>query len=221
MNDITLVTAASSNHFRSLCQFLGTVPQGVRVIVYDIGLSPSEREQLPSVRSFDFDAYPPFLRLSAPDAGAYAWKPVIVSDVCREFGGIVIWCDAGNKIQYLPHLFQAVKHCGVYSAISAGTFQEWTHPSTRMLLPNSYRFDSLSMRNAACVGVDWNVPRAQYLIHDWKTLALRKELSLPDGANRSNHRHDQSLLTYLLYAYNLPLIDEKVGHTIHNDIDNA
>lgn len=218
MNDITIVTAASSNHFRSLLQFLGTVPSDVRVIVYDIGLAELERSQLPSVRAFDFDAYPPFLRLTSPDAGAYAWKPVIVHDVCREFGGVVIWCDAGNKLQTLSELVRATLQCGVYSAISAGTYREWTHPSTRALLPGSDQFERRPMRNAACVGVDWNNARAQYLIHDWKTLALRKELSLPDGANRLNHRHDQSLLTYLLYAYKLPLIDQKVGHTIHNDI---
>jgi hypothetical protein len=74
------------------------------------------------------------------------------------------------------------------------------------------------MRNAACVGIDWSNATAQYLVHDWKTLALRKEISLPEGATRLNHRHDQSILTYLIYAYSLPTVDEKVGHTIHNDI---
>ena len=221
MSDITIVTAASSNHFRSVLQFLGTIPQGVRVVVYDIGLTPAERSQLPSVRSFDFDAYPPFLRLSAPDAGAYAWKPVIVYDVCREFGGIVVWCDAGNKLRNLSQLVTATRHCGVYSATSMGTFREWTHPTARAAMVGSEKFHRQPMRNAACVGIDWSNTQAQYLIHDWKTLALRKEISLPNGANRLNHRHDQSLLTYLLYAYKLPLIDEKVGHTIHNDIDRT
>jgi hypothetical protein len=221
MSDITIVTAASSNHFRSLLQFLGTVPNGPRVIVYDIGMTDAERSQLPSratVRMFDFQAYPSFVRLTSPDAGAYAWKPVIVYDVCREFGGIVIWCDAGNKIQNLPALVNATEVCGVYSAVSAGTYREWTHPTAMRNLPGSDAFLTQNMRNAACVGIHCSNGTSQYLVHDWKTLALRNEISLPPGANRLNHRHDQSILTYLIYAYKFRTMDDKIGHTIHNDI---
>jgi hypothetical protein len=218
MERVTIVTAASSNHFRSLLQFLGTVPSGINVVVYDIGLSDHERAQVPSARRFAFDQYPSFLRLSAADSGAYAWKPCIVYDVCREFGGIVIWCDAGNKLRNIHDIVRAVKTCGVYSAISLGSFRGLTHPRTLSALSGSDAFLHRPMRNAACVGIDWSNPTAQYLVHDWKTLALRKEISLPEGANRLNHRHDQSILTYLIYAYGLPTVDEKVGHTIHNDI---
>jgi hypothetical protein len=217
---ITIVTAASSNHFRSLLQFLGTVPE-VRIVVYDIGLSQYERDLLPSraiVRTFHFDLYPAFLRLSAPDSGAYAWKPVIVYDVCREFGGVVIWCDAGNKLYTIHDIVHAAKTCGVYSAVSLGPFRGLTHPVALGALPGSNAFLDRPMRNAACVAIDWSNPKSQYIVHDWKTLALRKEISLPDGATRLNHRHDQSILTYLIYAYGMPTIDAKVGHTIHNDI---
>ena len=218
LEGITVVTAASSNHFRSLLQFLGSVPPNVRTIVYDLGLRPDETAQIPGIRAFDFSQVPPFVRLSAPDAGAYAWKPCIVYDVCREVGGIVIWCDAGNLIRDLGRIVDATRHCGVYSSTTMGTFEAWTHPTTRAHLPGSAAFTKFPMRNGACVGVDWSNPTAQYLVHDWKTLALRQEISLPPGASRANHRHDQSILTYLLYAYKLPLVDAKVGYTIHNDI---
>jgi hypothetical protein len=218
LEGITVVTAASSNHFRSLRQFLESVPPNVRTIVYDLGLRPDEAAQIPDIRVFDFSQVPPFVRLSAPDSGAYAWKPCIVYDVCREVGGIVIWCDAGNLIRDLGRIVDATRHCGVYSSTTMGTFEGWTHATTRAHLPGSTAFAKLPMRNGACVGVDWSSATAQYLVHDWKTLALRQEISLPPGASRANHRHDQSILTYLLYAYKLPLVDAKVGYTIHNDI---
>lgn len=221
MANITIVTAASSNHSRSLLQFLRSVPNGIRTVVYDIGLREDEVKQLPGwvlYRTFDFSVYPRFVHLTSPDAGAYAWKPVIVYDTCKEFGGIVVWCDAGNILKYLDRLVLASKECGVYSATSLGTYRQWTHPTTLRNLPGSEKFFDRDMRNAACIGIDWSNANAQYLIHDWKTLALRQEISLPDGANRMNHRHDQSILTYLIYAYQMPLINAKVGHTIHNDV---
>jgi len=215
---ITVVTAASSNHFRSLLQFLGSVPPNVRTIVYDLGLKPDEAAQIPDLRTFDFSLVPPFVRLSAPDAGAYAWKPCIVYDVCREVGGIVIWCDAGNLLWDLGRIVDATRHCGVYSSTTMGTFAAWTHPTARARLVGSEAYADRPMRNGACVGVDWSKPTAQYVVHDWKSLALNQDISLPPGASRANHRHDQSILTYLLYAYKLPLVDAKIGYTIHNDI---
>jgi hypothetical protein len=216
---ITIVSAASSNHFRSLLQCLASVPAGVRTIVYDIGLRDDERQRIPGeVRRFDFSRVPAFVHLSAPDAGAYAWKPILLYEICREVGGIVIWCDAGNLLRDLGALIQVTRHCGVYTATSLGTFEVWTHPTARRHLAGADAFLSRPMRNAACVGLDWSNPKAQYLLHDWDALARRQEISLPPGANRANHRHDQSILTYLVYAYGLSTIDAKVGHTIHNDI---
>ena len=220
--NITVVTAASSNHYKTLLQFLRSVPTGYRTVVYDLGLSEQEISKLPSsvmYRKFNFSIYPEFVCLSSPDAGAYAWKPCIVNDVCNEFGGIVLWCDAGDILTDIRALIRSASACGVYSGISGGTFVTWTHPTARQNLPGSDRFLNLQMRNAACIGVDWSNPIAQRLIREWKGYALRQEISLPPGASRANHRHDQSILTYLIYSYGIPRIDYQTGFTIHNDID--
>jgi hypothetical protein len=221
-SNITIVTAASSNHYKSLLQFLRSVPNGPRVVVYDLGLTEQEVHGLPVnvlYRKFNFSIYPEFIQLSSPDAGAYAWKPCIVNDVCREFGGIVLWCDSGNIITDLKLIVQSILKCSVYSSITSGTFETWTHPTARQHLPQCHRFLKYPMRNASCIGIDYSSPYAQWLLYDWKYYALRREISIPYGANRSNHRHDQSILTYLIYGYGLPLIDEKLGYSIHNDID--
>jgi hypothetical protein len=220
--NITFVTAASSNHYRTLLQFLRSVPSSYRTIVYDIGLSEQEANALPTnilYRKFDFSPYPEFVRLTSPDAGAYVWKPCIVNDVCKEFEGIVVWCDSGNILTNPNLLIQSAVTCGVYSGISSGSFLTWTHETARQHLPNSNRFLGNQMRNAACIAIDWSNPKARDLICEWKGYALRQEISLPPGASRSNHRHDQSILTYLIYSYQLPRIDHQTGYTIHNDID--
>jgi Protein of unknown function (DUF1647) len=220
MQELTVVTATSSNHYRSLLQFLRSVPSGIRTIVYDIGLTKEEVNSVPAtVRTFDFSKYPEFTHLTSPDAGAYVWKPIVIHEVCNEFGGIVLWCDSGNIVYDVNVLIRLAKHCGVYTSTTAGTFQQWTFPSALQKLPSSERFWSRPMRNAACVCIDWSNERSPYFVHDWKILALRKEISLPEGANRSNHRHDQSILTYLVYSYGFPIVDEKLGYSIHNDID--
>lgn len=221
-----LVTAASSNHSLSLKQFLRTVPNNIHTIVYDIGLLTTElsalRAEFPlvEIRTFHFDAYPSHVHLTSPDAGAYAWKPILISDVCKEFSNhYVLWCDAGNMLYDLSSTIRAIQQCGVYSSITSGRVRDWTHPRCllNLVVPASYL--DRPMRNAACVGLDTSHPLVRRFVDEWKSYALNKEVILPEGANRSNHRWDQSILTYLIYYHEFPLIDDKVGYTIHNDID--
>ena len=101
---INIITAASSNHFKTLCQFLRSVPIEYNTFVYDIGLTQEQsieiQNMFPNIkyRIFNFSLYPTFINLSSQDAGAYAWKPIIISDVYKETEGVLIWCDAGTII---------------------------------------------------------------------------------------------------------------------------
>src|SRR5580658_4549893 len=104
MTDLTIITAASSNHFQCLRNLLMTLmafePKS-RVIVYDLGLKASELDQLRIrnsivLRRFAFESYPSWVRLKdVPEkgkrSGFYAWKPIIVHDVFQEFGNLVLW----------------------------------------------------------------------------------------------------------------------------------
>ena len=219
--NITFVTAASSNHFKSACQFLTTV-RGHQVVFYDIGLTADEATQIRRTfnidyRVFNFNQYPPFVSLSSRDAGAYAWKPIIVAEVFSQINGVLIWCDAGNKITDAGALVECVRRAGMYTPTSSGTIERWTHPTTLSALgvPSSwYGFD---MRNAACVG--FLKGSADAVVAEWKHYALNENVILPTGANRTNHRHDQSVLTFLFYKYNVSRQNDYVGFTIHNDID--
>lgn len=218
---ITFVTAASSNHFKSLCQLLNTL-RGQKVFVYDLGLTSGEGNHIRSMfnvtfRVFPFHMYPSYMSLTAQDAGAYAWKPIIVSEVFGEIDGVLIWCDAGNKVTDPDALEQCVRTSGIYSPRSSGTLSQWTHPISLSVMGVPRQWYGFNMRNAACIG--FLKGSADPLLAEWKLFALNKNAVLPTGADRSNHRHDQSILTFLYYKYNVKSRDDYVGFSIHNDID--
>ena len=227
MKIITVVTAASSNHFKSVCQFLRSVPDSFNVIFYDIGLTSSEEYHLKSsfpnvtYRFFDFSKYPEYVKLSSPDAGAYTWKPIIIHEVYSELsGGVLLWCDAGTILYNTIHqCIDIVKTVRIFSARTSGTIRQYTHSTAIHTLGiPSHMFD-LSMRNASFVGILCNDDFTRQFVSEWLAYALNKEVILPTGANRMNHRHDQSILTYLYYKHNIRVIDQHVGYSIQNDID--
>lgn len=227
MNTI-IVTAASSNHFKSALELLRSIPSFIKVIFYDIGLTIDERQSLQSsfpnacVKIFEFEKYPIHVHLSSQDAGAYAWKPIIIDEVYNssENTGVLIWCDAGNIINNDIHnCIEVVKNNKIYSATSSGSISRWTHPTSIQNLRIPLEYLHYNMRNAAFVGLLCNDETVRSFVNEWKTLSLDKNIILPAGANRSNHRHDQSILSYLYYKYSIPNIDYYIGYSVHNDID--
>lgn len=226
--NILIVTAASSNHFKSVIQLLKSIPPQIKVIFYDIGLTTDERRSLQatfpsvSVKIFDFEKYPIHVHLSSQDAGAYAWKPIIIDEVYNSLENthVLLWCDAGDIINNDIHrCIEVVKSNKIYSATSLGTILKWTHPTSihNLQIPSEYL--SYNMRNAAFVGLLCNDETVKSFLNEWKTLSLNKDIILPVGANTWNHRHDQSILTYLYYHYNIPNVDHYIGYSVHNDID--
>lgn len=223
---VTIVTAASGNHFKSVCQFLKSVPISFRMIFYDIGLTTEEASYLKTTfniiyRVFDFSKYPEHVNLSSPDAGAYAWKPIIINEVYSESNtDVLLWCDSGNLLNSDIHeCINIVRKNKIFSGRTSGTILDWTHPTVLMKLNIPSDMLHRSMRNAAFVGILCNDHITRTFVNEWYTHALDKDSILPPGADRSNHRHDQSILTYLYYKYNVPVIDYYIGHSIHNDID--
>jgi len=222
----TIVTAASSNHFKTINQFLKCLPTSYNIIFYDIGLSESERSLLKNTfphvnhRIFNFSEYPDFVKLSSKDAGAYAWKPIIINEVYSETNDILIWCDSGNFIKNdINQMIDVTRNNKIYTPISSGTIRRWTHPTCIKTMNMNPDFIDKQMRNAAVVSFLSNDSMVSKFLNEWKTCALIKDNSLPDGADRSNHRHDQSILTILFYNYNIPLVDIRLGFDIHRDID--
>jgi hypothetical protein len=125
------LTAASSNHFGEVQALIENIHQTVlphvkdlKLIMYDIGLSPGELNMSKlfcaqtkcEVRTFPFSHYPPHVRQLL----GYAWKPIIIQTVLKEYD-FVWWMDSsiGFKTGNLSVLVKAALKYGVQGIITA------------------------------------------------------------------------------------------------------
>lgn len=209
---LTIVTGASANHFKTLCQFLINIvrtesQKETRVVVYDLGLSIEQSNWIKNTfgndfvyEIFDYSKYPPHVNIKI-NAGEYAWKPIILHEVCTKYGGHVVWCDSGTYFNgRQTRLRQVIDVEGFYTPSSQGTIRQWTHPGTLRFL-NWRGSLNLVNRTGGFVGVNCDCDWALKLVEDWKTLALIKDCIAPVGSHRGNHRQDQAVLTLLYYKY--------------------
>ncbi len=229
---LTIVTACSQNHFRSLVQFLSsTVNVGIpfKCYVYDLGIDKEYFDSLKIVfpkfiyRTFDYSKYPDYFNIKI-NAGEYAWKPVIIEEVSKEIDDILIWFDSGNKIiSSLGHLYKLIQSQSIYSPVSAGDVLKWTHPLTLKYIGINKDSKILKMenRNGAAFGFNLNRKEIRDFIATFSRVAQDKECIAPIGSNRQNHRQDQSVFTLLYYQFfgNCKTESKYKGFTIHNDID--
>jgi Protein of unknown function (DUF1647) len=232
---MTIVTGASSNHFKCLCHLLytlGIYEPHSRIVVYDLGLSSQENAHLRTFkglnfRKFNFARHPEWMGLKASGdkgerSGQYAWKPIIVHDTLVEFGGMVLWLDAGDLIQGpLDHLRQVLQQEGLYSPTSSGNIGKWTHPKTLEYMKVSKELLAKNNRNGAAVGFNTASIAACKIARTWKQYALKKECIAPVGASHDNHRYDQAILSILLYQfqdkYSYDLVNGRLNISMHND----
>ncbi len=227
-----IITGASDNHFRSLLQFLHSVPLGYRekTFVWDLGLSEANLNSLhnsfPTLqyRRFPYEEYPSWFRIDVR-AGEYAWKPVAIWRTAIEVGeDVLLWCDAGNRMpSQLDAIVEVVRRQGVYSPISAGTVGKWTHPGCLQWfgIGGSDTMLGLSPRNGAIVGFDMGQGRAWRLLEEWAYLAEQRDCIAPVGSNRENHRQDQAVLSILYYRFTdgASLVETNLGMLTHQDCD--
>jgi hypothetical protein len=247
-NDIhvTLVSAASSNHFHTLCQLIDNVSKTkwwtgfcFRLIVYDIGLSDTEWADLNqkfasesiTLRKLNFDKYPSFMRLDNKPAGYFAWKPAITAEVADELlrqplttNNVLIWFDSGNLIHRpLRYFMHHVYRNGIYTDQCASLIETMTNPQTLRIMNTPTEFMKLRQRGAGCVGFDLTNPNVVKLIQKWKEFSLQKDCIAPIGSTPKNHRYDQSIFSILYYEYRRTqsnLEDDYLKHGVHpiNDV---
>ena len=224
----TITTAASRNHFNCLKNLLYTIRRfegHARTVVYDLGLGASQRNSLIEsgldVRVFPFSDYPAYVNIVV-NRGEYAWKPIIVDEVLNEFGGSVLWLDAGNLVMgSLINFWDSISRCGVVTPTSSGKLCDWTHPGTLQFLNAPQRYLELRNRTGAIVGFNAELGWPRQLCQQWKECALSKSCIAPEGSSRENHRQDQAVLSVLYYRYHdeyrFDLVNSVDEISRHND----
>jgi len=228
MNTRTIVTGSSSNHFPCLQNLLYTVralASDAHTVVFDLGLTDRERNALTAdrweVRRFEFAKYPPHVNI-AINRGEYAWKPIIIHTMLEEFGGLVLWLDAGDLVLAdLNPIWDAIAKNGLLSVLSGATIRDWTHPGTLAYLQVPEEDLGQPNRAGGLIGISGDHEWARRLCAQWRACALCKECIAPKGSSRKNHRQDQAVLSVLYYQYHravgFPAIDRVRQIAIHND----
>jgi len=233
----TIVSGASSNHFRCLKNLLFTLSifePGTRTIIYDLGLSLEEKRELEGqnceLREFPYVDYPPHIKVHPVESGyeqgkrsgCYGWKPIIIKRIMGEFGGSVLWLDAGNLIHCrLDRIRKVLTANGLYSPTCIGSIKEWTHPTTLEYLKVTDDVYDKPNRHAAIIGLSCVRPEIIALVERWEQSALDPSCIGPPGATVKNHRYDQAVFSILVYQLQVRrprvLVDERLDVSTHHD----
>jgi FkbM family methyltransferase len=216
LKNFTLVTGADSKYF---CQLKGLlynihdIKQSIKhyklnIIVYDLGLTHEQLNELKEdfknviFEKFNFENYPEHVSLKKynGDNCSYAWKPIIIHEVCEKYKGLVHWMDTRTVYTNLENLLNVLEKNYLYTPQSADTIERWTFQTTIELM-NGSKYNNSRCRSGGIFGVNYDIDWCRDFVKDWKTYALIKEYICPQGSNRFNHRQDQSILSILYYKY--------------------
>ena len=214
---LTLVGGASDKYGNNLIAVLENLTRIINnkchdykqfnIVIYDLGLSKTYIEQVKqfthvTIETLDFDKYPEHVSLKKYYGRNcnYSWKPIIIHEVCEKYGGLVHWFDCRTTYTSLNGLKNFIGTNGIYSPISSGTIQKWTHKDT-MEYMDGYKYKNRQPRAGGIFGINYDIPWCKELVTEWKNLALVKECICPNGSDRTNHRQDQAVLSILFYKY--------------------
>lgn len=205
-----LIFATGSNepYFQPMIHLLESLlpyKNNINIVVWNLGLTDEHIEQIKkytdNIHTFQFENYPSYFDITK-HGGYYAWKPVIFAEMARRYKGIFLWLDARCLLTKNPlPLFNMIENNKLYSPISSGTIEKWTHPQTLMLLDTPNEFLQLPPRSGGVVGANLNIDWVIDFLFDCEKNACQKDIIAPEGSNLQNHRQDQSILSILYYKY--------------------
>ena len=225
---MVVVTAVSSNHFQECQSFIGSVQTylpTVKILIYDLGLSDSDRALASSycnveIRPLKYDKFPAHVR----DLYTYAWKPVLLDEVTREYE-IILYGDASARIVG-PYIYDALRLLRHFPFIAGRRhklpFMSFVHED--MLQYMKYPMSRKMLYNVGGVEANlfmfWaNNTTKSHIVDPLLDCALHKECIAPegavlhgcawyypfihshwfrDGSYVGSHRYDQSALNLIL-----------------------
>ena len=185
------------------------------LIVYDLGLSEINLNKLKNlnenliIKEFEYDNYPEHVNLSKYKGlfCSYAFKPIIIHNEAVVFKDKpIIWldCACNITIEILNKMIDSINTYGFYCPV--GNYEktiesiELNHPKTLSLLGVSkyQHLNELQTRLACICGVNYNNFNGKIILEEWYKCSLNKDIIMPEGSSRNNHRQDQTVLSVLM-----------------------
>ncbi len=208
--DRIVVTAADKRFWRSLYQFLRSaerkgIERDTPFLCYDLGLGETARSLIErrfpwcKFRSFAFERYPSHVALRRK---SYAWKPIILYDICAGFNGLVLWLDCATlfRARSLGDIWDIVESNGVYALAGQSTIAEHCDPLVLEAL--NVPFETRRRREivSGVLGFNTSLPVIQRIIATWREHALLEGHIAPRPIPSTRYKNEQDLLSILLYG---------------------
>eukprot|EP00873_Tetraselmis_striata_P040183 jgi/Tetstr1/460447/TSEL_005706.t1 len=204
---LTIVTGADASFARTLAQFLMSVRRrrlhhGARIAVYDLGLGQAWRAKIAA--RFPFAEILPFSFADKPahvavEAGAFAWKPLVIADAAARFGGRLFWFDSATLFHGdLSEPLSVLEETGVYTLEGQSNLAQRCRSEVRDYLKADPDDLHRKIRIGGVLGFDLDAPAARDLLAKWARLALDPDAFRPAAPD---HNADQAVLTILLFRF--------------------
>lgn len=210
-NQNIIATAADKRYFRTLLQLIYTYKrtgeyENSDMICYDLGFTEEQVRYLENLsgelpqfqmRKFRFDQEPEHAKLNQK---TYSWKPTIIKELFFEMKRTVLWADSATVImRRLDPIWEMVRKHDNYVPISGmSELSRWTHPDTLEYMKVPKEWYTVNNRCGGLCAFNYESEDMHWLISEWARFASIKECIKPEGADVTNHRDDQSILTILL-----------------------
>jgi hypothetical protein len=223
--EYTLITGANDPYILTLLDFITHyVNQKLdpsKLVVYDLGLNQKNMDLLTNynsrlfakfaIKKLDYSLYPEHVDLNKNKGiyCSYAFKPIIIYNEVQNTNHPILWLDSANRfnINILIKIIDTITKEGFYSPVSniEKTIEsiELNHPKTCELLGvNEYEHTNLlKSRSGNIIGLNYSSQCGKKLLDDWYNYCLQKEVIMPEGSSRNNHRQDQTVISLLMFLY--------------------
>ncbi len=205
-----IVTAADKRFWRTLYQFLRSAERkGIerenQFLCYDLGLGSKARTLIENrfpwceFRKFDFQRHPPHAALARK---SYAWKPIILYDVCVRFKGLILWLDSATlfRTRSLTEIWGIVEKNGVYALAGQSTIGEHCDPLVLEALDVPFQIRCKREIVSGVLGFNTSLPVIRRIIAEWREHAMCEKHIAPRLPPSTHYKNEQDLLSILLYG---------------------
>lgn len=180
-------------------------------------------------RVFNWNSFPDWMSLEkrGPRDSAYSWKVISLVDVFNEWKAVLYWLDGGCVIREgISRELTMARHYGLYTAFSGGDVSQYTHMDMQhFMVKNRLLHHYIDGRKPMAMATAFVIDYSNATIRDtfipiYLKCAYTEKCIVPRKSNEKNHRWDQSLLTLLVYDFNIPYCarpDRQYAVAIHTD----
>jgi hypothetical protein len=195
-----IVSAADTKYYNALKNLIGSVQfwdSTRNMVVFDLGLQPSERAELAKIDRL--------LVLDSPikqDLKNYAWKALCLKQATSTYGK-TIWLDAGSDMRGDPAVIDALleKEDTFFVQGQDINMSPWAHERTlEFFQTNKQQVTDKYSFSGNLQGYVYDSQAYWEVLLVVEKCCLIRECIAPSGSGLHNHRYDQIAMSSAIYT---------------------